>query len=90
MTHGFEPSLLSEEASTRIPDTTNLLLMRKAKQFGQVRAEYIRDLICLDVHGATYDELMIQHRRALRAAQGAAQGAVQGLRSAEVAAGGVA
>lgn len=32
---------------------------------------YLRDLICLDNHGTPYDELMMAHRRKLRAgAQG--------------------
>ena len=73
MSHGFEPSKLIEEVSTKLPDTTKLLLTRRAAQLSQVPAEYLRDLVCLDIHGATYDELMLEHRRDVRALQAAMQ-----------------
>ena len=73
MSHGFEPSKLIEEVSTKLPDTTKLLLTRRAAQLSQVPAEYLRDLVCLDIHGATYDELMLEHRRDVRAMQAAMQ-----------------
>ena len=73
MSHGFEPSKLIEEVSTKLPDTTKLLLARRAAQLSQVPAEYLRDLVCLDIHGATYDELMLEHRREVRAMQAAHQ-----------------
>lgn len=75
MSHGFEPSKLVEEVSTKLPDTTKLLLTRRAAQLSQVPAEYLRDLVCLDIHGATYDELMLEHRRDVRALQAAMQSA---------------
>ena len=50
-----------------------LLLTRRAAQLSQVPAEYLRDLVCLDIHGATYDELMLEHRREVRAMQAAHQ-----------------
>lgn len=75
MSHGFEPSKLIEEVGTKLPDTTKLLLTRRAAQLSQVPAEYLRDLVCLDIHGATYDELMIEHRRDVRAMQAAMQSA---------------
>lgn len=75
MSHGFEPSKLIEEVSTKLPDTTKLLLTRRAAQLSQVPAEYLRDLVCLDIHGATYDELMLEHRRDVRAMQAAMQSA---------------
>lgn len=75
MSHGFEPSKLIEEVGTKLPDITKLLLTRRAAQLNQVPAEYLRDLVCLDIHGATYDELMLEHRRELRAMQAAMQGA---------------
>ena len=73
MSHGFEPSKLIDEVSTKLPDTTKLLLTRRAAQLSQVPAEYLRDLVCLDIHGATYDELMLEHRREVRAMQAAHQ-----------------
>ena len=67
----FEPSKLTEEVKTHVPDATKLMAARKATQMGQSLSEYLRDLICLDTHGAPYDELMMAHRRSLRAgAQG--------------------
>ena len=63
----FEPSKLTEEVKTHIPDATKLLAARKASSLGMTMSEYLRDLICLDNHGASYDELMMTHRRALRA-----------------------
>ena len=71
MSHGFEPSKLVEEVSTKLPDTTKLLMARRAAQLSQVPAEYLRDLVCLDIHKATYDELMLEHRREVRALQAA-------------------
>lgn len=71
MSHGFEPSKLIEEVSTKLPDTTKLLLTRRAAALSQVPAEYLRDLVCLDIHGLTYDELMLEHRREVRAVQAA-------------------
>lgn len=71
MSHGFEPSKLVEEVSTKLPDTTKLLLARRAAQLSQVPAEYLRDLVCVEIHGATYDELMLEHRREVRALQAA-------------------
>ena len=62
----FEPSKLTEEVKTHIPDATKLLAARKASSLGMTMSEYLRDLICLDNHGASYDELMMTHRRALR------------------------
>ncbi len=62
----FEPSKLTEEVKTHIPDATKLLAARKATSLGMTMSEYLRDLICLDNHGASYDELMMTHRRALR------------------------
>lgn len=63
----FEPSKLTEEVKTHIPDATKLLASRKATSMGMNMSEYLRDLICLDNHGASYDELMMAHRRSLRA-----------------------
>lgn len=74
MSHGFEPSKLVEEVGTKLPDTTKLLMARRAAQLSQAPAEYLRDLVCLDIHGATYDELMLEHRREVRAMQAALQG----------------
>lgn len=78
MSHGFEPSKLVEEVSTKLPDTTKLLLTRRAAQLSQVPAEYVRDLVCVAIHGATYDELMLEHRREVRAMQAALQAATSG------------
>lgn len=69
----FEPSKLTEEVKTHVPDATKLMVARKATKMGQTLSEYVRDLICLDAHGAPYDELMMTHRRSLRSgAQGQA------------------
>lgn len=73
MSHGFEPGKLTEEVSTKLPDTTRLLLGRRAAAMGQNIAEYLRDLVCVDVHTAPYDELMLDHRRAVRASQASMQ-----------------
>ena len=62
----FEPSKLTEEVKTHLPDATKLLAARKATSLGMTMSEYLRDLICLDNHGTSYDELMMAHRRALR------------------------
>jgi hypothetical protein len=64
----FELSKLIEELKTHVPDVTKLEFNRKAGRMGQTPAQYLRDLVCLDVHGATYDELMMAHRRNVRAA----------------------
>ncbi len=64
----FESGNLTEEVKTHVPDATKLLLGRKARKLGMLPAEYLRDLVCLDVHGSTYDELMTAHRRKVRAA----------------------
>ncbi len=67
----FEPSKLTEEVKTHVPDATKLLASRKATALGMSLSEYLRDLICMDNHGAPYDELLMTHRRKLRAgAQG--------------------
>lgn len=63
----FEPGKLTEEVKTHISDTTKLLAGRKAASLGMNMSEYLRDLVYLDNHGASYDELMMTHRRALRA-----------------------
>lgn len=76
MTHGFEPSKLVEEVSTKLPDTTRLLAGRRAAALGQTMSEYLRDLVCVDVHTAPYDELMIEHRREVRAMQAALDRAI--------------
>lgn len=66
----FEPGKLTEELKTHVPDVTALAARRKAHDLGMSVAEYQRDLVCLDVHGATYDDLMREHRRQLRQKQG--------------------
>lgn len=67
----FEPSKLTEEVKTRLPDATKLMAARKATSMGMSLSDYLRDLVCMDNHGATYDELMMTHRRKVRAgAQG--------------------
>ncbi len=63
----FEPSKLTEEVKTHVPDATKLVAARRAAQMGMTLSEYLRDLVCLDAHGATYDELMMSHRRKVRA-----------------------
>ena len=74
----FEPSKLTEEVKTHVPDATKLLATRKAASMGMSLSEYLRDLICLDNHGAPYDELMLAHRRKVRAAdQGRLAGQVR-------------
>ncbi len=64
----FESGNLTDEVKTHVPDVTKLAMGRKARKLGMLPAEYLRDLVCLDVHGATYDELMMAHRRKVRAA----------------------
>ena len=64
----FEPGKLTEEVKTHIPDTTKFVLGRKATQMGMTLSQYLRDLICIDAHGLPYDELMLAHRRKVRAA----------------------
>ena len=64
----FEPSKLTEELKTHVPDVTKLEFNRKAGRMGQTPAQYLRDLVFQDVHGALYDELMMDHRRSVRAA----------------------
>lgn len=67
----FDPSKLTDEIKTHVPDATKLLAARKAASMGMTLSAYLRDLVCLDNHGAPYDELMMTHRRNLRAgAQG--------------------
>ena len=64
----FEPSKLTEELKTHVPDVTKLEFNRKAGRMGQTPAQYLRDLVFQDVHGSPYDELMMSHRRSVRAA----------------------
>lgn len=66
----FEPGKLTDEISTHVSDVTALEFRRRASRCGMRPSEYLRDLICMEVHGATYDDLMHEHRRAVRAAQG--------------------
>ena len=70
----FEPSKLTEEAKTHLPDMTALHSRRKALRLGMSYGEYLRDLVCLDIHGAPYDDLMREHRRNVRAQQGLCEG----------------
>ncbi len=64
----FEPGKLTEEIKSHLPDMTKLMATRKANSLGMSLSEYVRDLVCLDVHGDSYDELMSVHRRKVRAA----------------------
>lgn len=73
----FEPVKLTEELKTHVPDVTALAARRKAHALGMTLAEYVRDLICLAEHGASYDDLMREHRRLLRAQQGRLMAQVQ-------------
>lgn len=74
----FEPSKLTEEIKSHLPDMTKLMAARKAASLGMSLSEYLRDLVCLDVHGDSYDELMLAHRRKVRAAdQGRLAGQVR-------------
>lgn len=64
----FEPGKLTEEIKSHLPDMTKLMATRKANSLGMSLSEYVRDLVCLGVHGDSYDELMSAHRRKVRAA----------------------
>ena len=64
----FEPGKLTEECSTHVPDLTAVGLKRRAAMLAMRPSEYLRDLVCIDVHGATYEDLMRQHRINARAA----------------------
>ncbi len=65
----FEPGKLTEEVKTHLPDVTKLLAARKAASMGMSMSDYLRDLVCDDIHNAPYDELMLAHRRKVRAEQ---------------------
>lgn len=77
MVINFEPGKLTEEAKTHLPDVTELELRRRARSFGMTVSEYLRDLVCIDIHGSPFDDLVREHRRALRCAQGPGLGQVQ-------------
>lgn len=63
----FEPGKLTEEVSTHVPDLTALAFKRRAAALAMRPSEYLRDLICADVHGATYEDLIREHRLNARA-----------------------
>jgi hypothetical protein len=63
----------TESAKTAIPQDLADKLAAKARMAGCNSAEYLRDLICMDVHGCTFGELVAHHRRAVIGVQGYAQ-----------------
>ena len=66
----FEPGKLVNEVKTHLPDVTDLVFKRRASEAGMNPSELLRDLVCEFVHGAPYLDLLLQHRRDARDAQG--------------------
>lgn len=69
----FEPSKLVNEVKTHLPDLTELQFRRRAHDMGMNPWELLRDLVCENIHGATYLDLVLEHRRGARKAQGQTQ-----------------
>ena len=60
----------TEVAKTTIPFVLKEQLTQKAHLAGCDNAEYLRDLICMDVHGVTWGEHVANHRRSVLGRQG--------------------
>jgi hypothetical protein len=55
----------TEPAKTTVPFDFKELLAQKAHLAGCTDSEYLRDLICMDLHGKTFGELVAEHRRSV-------------------------
>lgn len=60
----------TEVAKTTVPFDLKDALTAKAHLAGCDNADYLRDLICMDVHGVTWGELVANHRRSVLGKQG--------------------
>ena len=69
----------TEVAKTTVPFDLKDALTSKAHLAGCDNSEYLRDLICMDVHGVTWGEFVAKHRRSVLGKQGST---VDQLRSA--------
>ena len=55
----------TETAKTTVPYDLKEALTSKAHLAGCDNSEYLRDLICMDVHGVTWGEHVANHRRSV-------------------------
>jgi hypothetical protein len=62
----------TEVAKTTVPFEAKDALAAKAHLAGCDAAEYLRDLIYMDLHGCTFGEHVANHRRAVIGKQGPA------------------
>ena len=69
----FEPSKLTNEVKTHLPDLTEVFFRRRAHDLGMNPSELLRDLVCEFIHGTPYLDLLLEHRRAGRELQGQTQ-----------------
>jgi hypothetical protein len=60
----------TESAKTTVPHELKEALTTKAHMAGCDNSEYLRDLICMDVHGVTWGEHVANHRRSVLGKQG--------------------
>lgn len=60
----------TETAKTTVPHDLKEALATKAHLAGCDNSEYLRDLICMDVHGVTWGEHVANHRRSVLGKQG--------------------
>lgn len=60
----------TEVAKTTVPYDLKDALTTKAHLAGCDNSEYLRDLICMDIHGVTWGELVANHRRSVLGKQG--------------------
>jgi len=60
----------TEVAKTTVPFDLKDALTAKAHLAGCDNSEYLRDLICMDVHGVTWGEHVANHRRSVLGKQG--------------------
>lgn len=60
----------TEVAKTTVPYDLKEALTSKAHMAGCDNSEYLRDLICMDVHGVTWGEHVANHRRSVLGKQG--------------------
>jgi len=60
----------TEVAKTTVTYELKEAMTAKAHLAGCDNSEYLRDLICMDVHGVTWGEYVAKHRRSVMAMQG--------------------
>jgi len=72
---------LTEVAKTHIPEYADIALGAKAHGVGCISAEYLRDLIFMDLYGVTYCEHVANSRRAIMGCKGPATAQLRAVES---------